>query len=171
MKAVFFDRDNTLTHDEGYCHLVADFKWLEGAPEALKRLKDHNILVFIVTNQGGIGRQFFTQDDMELFHSHLKEQAILAGGEITDIAFCPHHPKAVSPDMRACECRKPQAGMFYALADKWDIDLENSVMIGDRQSDVSAGKAAGMASYLSDPASCLDRLVSHVITTHFSDSH
>ena len=170
MRAVFFDRDNTLTKDEGYCHKIADFAWIDGAKEALARLAKANIPVFIVTNQGGIGKGLFTTQQMHDFNNHLHAQATLAGGTIHDIAFCPHHPDAVAETDRLCSCRKPQAGMILALAQKWDISLGDSVMIGDRDSDVLAGQAAGCHSYLFDPKTNLDTLVKTILATHFNHS-
>jgi D-glycero-D-manno-heptose 1,7-bisphosphate phosphatase len=169
MRAVFFDRDNTLTKDEGYCHKIADFAWIDGAEQALARLAEAGIPVFIVTNQGGIARGIFTTQQMHDFNNHLMAQAVLAGGKIHDIAYCPHHPQAQRSEDRSCSCRKPQAGMIQGLAQKWDITLANSVMIGDRDSDVLAGEAAGCHSYLFDPKTNLDALVKTILSTHFSD--
>ena len=170
MRAVFFDRDNTLTKDDGYCHKIADFAWIDGAPEALARLARAQVPVFIVTNQGGIGKGIFTTQQMHDFNNHLQAQAKLAGGKIHDIAFCPHHPQALNDEDRLCSCRKPQAGMIKALAQKWDIMLANSVMIGDRDSDVLAGEAAGCHSYLFDPKTNLDALVKTILETHFNSN-
>ena len=168
MRAVFFDRDNTLTSDKGYCHKISDFAWMSGADSALVRLKKAAIPVFIITNQGGIAKGIFSQQDMQAFHNHLCEQALSIGGEITDIAFCPHHPDANTPQDRHCDCRKPKAGLFYALAEKWQINLSRSVMIGDRDSDVQAGNLAGCSSYLYEPHSNLDDLVKNIIARHFT---
>ena len=165
-KAVFFDRDNTLTKDAGYCYKIADFAWMPEADKALKRLADAAIPVFIVTNQGGIAKQLFSLADMHAFHAHLSEMAQQAGGHITGIAFCPHHPDAIAPDQRHCDCRKPHPKLFHDLAKQHDIDLSASIMIGDKHSDIEAGKAAGCHSYLYDRTSSLDRLVKQVMLTH-----
>lgn len=167
--AVFLDRDNTITVDKGYCHKVAEFQWISGADKALRLLHDADIAVFIVTNQGGIGRGIFSLDDMQSFHNHLHHMTQKAGGKITDIAYCPHHPKALDPAMRHCECRKPSPNMLLYLAEKWQIDLTKSVMIGDRLSDSQAGDAAGCTSYLYDGTLRFDSLVKEIIKTHFSD--
>ena len=167
--AVFLDRDQTLTIDHGYTHLVDDFAWMPGAPDALRLFHRHSIACFIVTNQGGIGREFFTVSQMQAFNDHLVSQAGLAGGQITDIAHCPHHPDAPTAAMRTpCTCRKPEPGMLLALAAKWHIDLAASVMIGDRDSDVAAGHAAGCHAYLFD-GSDLASLARQVIDGHFSN--
>ena len=166
--AVFLDRDQTLTIDHGYTHLVDDFAWMPGAPDALRLFHRHGIACFIVTNQGGIGRDIFTTAQMQAFNDHLVAQAGLAGGHIQDIAHCPHHPEAVSPAMRPpCGCRKPAPGLLLELAAKWNIDLTASVMIGDRDSDVAAGRAAGCHAYLFD-GSDLAKLARQVIDRHFT---
>ena len=150
--ALFLDRDDTVIVDTGYMYELSDFKWISGAAEALKFAKAHQIQVFIVTNQGGIGKGIFSESQMHDFHKHLLYEAEQAGGHITDIAFCPHHPQAIIPELKTpCTCRKPKPGMLHILADKWQIDISASVMIGDRQSDIDAGEAAGCHSVLFDP--------------------
>ena len=142
--AVFFDRDDTLVKDTGYMYKIADFQWMEGAVSALLRLHAENIPIFIATNQGGIGKGLFTIAQMHAFHNHLQGQAQSKGIQITDIAFCPHHPEAVTAELaQPCKCRKPEPGMLETLAQKWQIDLGASVMIGDKLSDVQAGERAG----------------------------
>lgn len=89
------------------------------------------------------------------------------GGEIQDIAFCPHHPLAVTKALKTpCRCRKPEPGLLFDLANKWQIDLSQSVMIGDRSTDVEAGQRAGCHSYLFDGVN-LNRLAEKVISKHF----
>jgi D-glycero-D-manno-heptose 1,7-bisphosphate phosphatase len=165
--AIFLDRDNTLTIDEGYSFKIEKFEWVNGAPLALNAFHKAGIPVFIVTNQGGIGRGIFTVDDMHLFHQHLHKMARSVGGEIKDIAYCPHHPLAVTKALKTpCRCRKPEPGLLFDLANKWQIDLSQSVMIGDRSSDVEAGQRAGCHSYLFDGVD-LNRLAEKVISKHF----
>jgi len=167
--AVFLDRDETLNQDSGYIVNIDDFAWMPGAAAALKRFHEAGLPVFVVTNQGGIGRGFFTEADMHRFNAHLLAAAKAAGGPITDIAFCPHHPLAPDPAMAGpCRCRKPEPGLLFGLAEKWQIDLSRSVMIGDRDSDVEAGRRAGMPSYLFDKID-LDRLAGQIIDRHFAD--
>ena len=165
--AIFLDRDNTLTVDEGYNFEIAKFQWVRGAAAALKAFHDAGIPVFIVTNQGGIGRGFFSIEDMQNFHQHLLMMTQSIGGKIADIAYCPHHPLAVTEALKTpCRCRKPEPGLLFDLAEKWQLDLRRSVMVGDRSSDVEAGQRAGCHSYLFD-AGDLYALAQHIITTHF----
>lgn len=165
--AIFFDRDNTLTIDKGYCHKIEDFSWMPEVEAALQQLHQAEIPIFIVTNQGGIAQQIFSHNDMTAFHHHLCKQAIAAGSYITDIAYCPHHPKATDPAARTCECRKPAPTMLQQLATKWDISLAHSVMIGDRSSDILAGQYAGCHSYLYEPHSDMTRFLAPIIAAHF----
>ena len=168
--AIFLDRDNTLTFDEGYCHKVEDFAWMPGAAEALRLFHKASLPVFIVTNQSGIARGIFTAQDMQAFNDHLCAQAKQAGGLITDIAFCPHHPKADDEEMRICTCRKPDTGLFTYLAAKWQIDLSRSVMIGDRDTDVMAGEKVGCHAYLYDKTTSLADIAKQILDQHFTDS-
>ena len=166
--AIFLDRDNTLIHDDGYIFEIEKFVWINGATAALKRFHEANIPVFIVTNQGGIGRGIFREDQMHNFNNHMIAAASKAGGCITDIAFCPHHPLSPNPGMAIdCKCRKPKPGLLLNLARKWKIDLSASVMIGDRDSDVEAGRRAGAHGYLFTQNN-LDDLARQVISIHFS---
>lgn len=167
--AVFLDRDNTLNVDHGYTWRVEDFAWMPGAPEALASWHRAGIACFIVTNQGGIGKGLYSADQMQAFNAHLCAEAARAGGHITDIAFCPHHPDAITDALRTpSPCRKPEPGMILDLAERWNIDLAASVMIGDRDSDIAAGRAAGCHAYLFD-GSDLAALADDVMARHFAD--
>lgn len=165
--AIFFDRDGTLTRDKGYTYRIGDFEWVTGAPAALRRFHDAGLDIFMVTNQGGIGLGIFTEQDLHRFHEHLCGEAIRAGSIIKDIAFCIHHPNARLPRLRTpCRCRKPEPGMLLDLASKWHVDLQRSVMIGDRQTDVEAGRSAGCHSYLFRSGD-LDKLAREILKRHF----
>ncbi len=165
--AIFLDRDDTLNVDVEYTYKLADFRWVPGAPEALRLFTDAGLDMFIVTNQGGIGQGLFTENDMHRFNDHLIAEAAKQGGHIKDVAFCPHHPEAViSTLLTPCPYRKPGHLMIMDLAKKWSLDLANSVMIGDRDSDVAAGRAAGCHAYLFD-GSDLHGLARHVLDKHF----
>ena len=116
--AVFLDRDDTLIHDTGYMYKPEEFAWRDGAPDSLRLFKRLGLPVFIITNQGGIGRGFFTEAQMHLFHDKLHTKTRQIGGQIADIAFCPHHPLAVTDELRTpCGCRKPAPGMIFSLAE------------------------------------------------------
>jgi D-glycero-D-manno-heptose 1,7-bisphosphate phosphatase len=164
---IFLDRDNTLVVDHGYTHRVADFVWMAGAAHALRRFHAAGLPIFVVTNQGGIALGLFNEEDLHLYHSHLRAEAVKIGSKITDIAFCPHHPAAIATASHgACCCRKPKPGMILQLAKTWGVALEDSVMIGDRQSDVETGARAGCHSYLFDGRN-LDLLAREIMCRHF----
>ena len=165
--AIFIDRDNTLTRDHGYTWDIADFAWIDGAVEALQLFAKAGLDIFIVTNQGGIGRGFFKLADMHAFHDHLQSELVKTRVTITDIAFCPHHPLAVIESLKTpCSCRKPEPGMILDLAEKWNIDLPRSVMIGDNETDVEAGHNAGCHAYRFENDK-LAPLARHILQQHF----
>ena len=140
MKAVFLDRDGVINEDYGYVYKKEDFKFREGIFEVLKSFQDKGYKLFIVTNQSGIARGFYSEDEFHNLMEWVKKEFAKKGIKITDYRFCPHHPDITGE----CECRKPKAGMILDLAKKYNIDLENSIMIGDKDSDIKAGKNAGV---------------------------
>lgn len=141
--AIFLDRDGTLNWDPGYVHKVEDFRLLPGVIEGLKLLSEKYLFI-IITNQSGIGRGYYTEDDMHAFNAVLIEELEKYEIEIKKIYFCPHHPDEI------CECRKPNPTNILRAAEEYNIDLEKSWMIGDHPSDVQCGLNAGCrAIYLS----------------------
>lgn len=135
-KAVFFDRDNTLIIDKNYMHKVEDLKFFPDTFSALKIIQDKDFKLFIVTNQSGIGRGFFTEKDMHIFHQELLSQFSQNHINIEEIVFCPHSPED------HCDCRKPSPKLINQLIDKYEIDSSISYMIGDKLIDAEAGKNA-----------------------------
>ena len=139
-KAVFLDRDGVINIDYGYVGSIDKFKFKEGIFELLKFLQEKGFFLFVVTNQSGIARGYYTKEDfhnlMNYMINELKKKEI----EIKDYNFCPHHPDITGE----CNCRKPRPGMILDLAKKYDVDLKNSIMIGDSLSDIEAAKNAGI---------------------------
>lgn len=167
--AVFLDRDDTLNQDAGYTFAIEDFAWVRGAPEALRLFTEAGLPLLVVTNQGGIARGLFTEADMHRFNSHMAAEAEKLGTPFLDIAFCPHHPDGVIAGLSGpCACRKPAPGMLLELAKRWQIDLSRSVMIGDRQTDVEAGEAAGASGYLFDLEGDLAELARDILNRHYA---
>ncbi len=157
--AVFLDRDGTLNEDTGYVHRWADFHWLSGAKAAIRRLNDAGVLVFVVTNQSGVARGLFGEDAVTALHEKMREDLRTVGAGIDDFRYCPHHPDiGVAPYRRVCACRKPAPGMILDLIAQWPVDAAASVMVGDRESDAQAGRAAGIAAEVV-PGGGLERFV------------
>lgn len=140
-KAVFLDRDGVLnevlTNRVKFVNKPEQLFLLEGAAEAVAELSNEGFEIFVVTNQGGVGLGFLKERDLKKVHDRLDELVKEKGGKFREIAYCPHKPKA------GCECRKPNAGMLFNLAEKYQIDLLSSVMVGDHERDIEAGKKAG----------------------------
>lgn len=136
--AVFFDRDGVLNHDCGYPSRPEDLVWNEGAQEAVRRINDAGGYVFVVTNQSGIGRGYFDAPTVLALHRHMNDQLAMSGAHIDDFRHCPHAPG------QGCDCRKPAPGMVLALARDWPVDMEKSVLVGDKESDIGAAVAAGI---------------------------
>jgi D,D-heptose 1,7-bisphosphate phosphatase len=157
--AAFLDRDGTLNYDDGYTHKAEDFRWIEGAKEAIKKLNDSGYLVFIVTNQAGIARGYYDKEAVNRLHDWVQTELAREGAHFDDIRFCPHHPEGKLPDLsRACDCRKPSPGMLTSLIAQWNPDTSRSFMLGDSDKDVQAGAALGITSKKVEPTSLFDEV-------------
>jgi D-glycero-D-manno-heptose 1,7-bisphosphate phosphatase len=144
--AIFFDRDGVINVDHGYVYKVQDFEWINGAQQALALAASEGYLIIIVTNQSGIARGFYTVEDMNRLHDWVKSESAKFGVNIDAIYFCPYNNDGViseyihpnHPD------RKPNPGMIFNAARDYDIDLQGSLLIGDKPSDIEAAERAGV---------------------------
>jgi D-glycero-D-manno-heptose 1,7-bisphosphate phosphatase len=143
-RAVFLDRDGTIIEEVDYLRDLAHLRVLPGAGKAIKRLNDAGFMVVVVTNQSGVARGYFTEEFVHRAHELLREQLALDGARIDAFYHCPHHPKYGEE----CACRKPFTGMIDAAAKDHNIDVRNSVVVGDKWIDVELGQRAGAASIL-----------------------
>ena len=139
---VFLDRDGTLIHDPGYVHRIEDYRLLDGVVDALLLLQDADFRLAIVTNQSGIGRGLFSEQDFQRFEAHLVLDLADQGVEIEQTFHCPHTPED------DCECRKPGTLLLVRARDELDADLSESWVVGDRESDVELAQNAGCRSVL-----------------------
>lgn len=137
-KAVLVDRDDTLCPDVPYCKDPAMIHVFSDVPGSIKRLKDAGYLVLMITNQSGIGRGYFTLEQLKAVNAELLRQIEAGGGTIDDIFFCPH-----TPDDN-CECRKPKNKMGRDAIAKYDLDPAQCWMIGDHDKDIEFGRSLGM---------------------------
>jgi D-glycero-D-manno-heptose 1,7-bisphosphate phosphatase len=142
--ALFLDRDGVLIHDSGQAVGTRTLDPLPRAIEAIRLARAAGRLVFVISNQTAVARGMATEDDVRNLHADLGRRLAREGAAIEAFYFCPHHPSATLAAYRkACACRKPRPGMLLEAARQWDLDLAASVMVGDRLSDVAAGKRAG----------------------------
>lgn len=149
-KAIFLDRDGTLNEDIGYAKSIADIKLFPDAPAALKQFKELGFQLIVITNQAVISRGWVSEEQMNTIHEQMNEMIALNQGTTIDAYyFCPHHPHSTLPKYGiVCECRKPACGLILRAAREHDVDLGESWMIGDKLTDIVAGKKAGCKTIL-----------------------
>lgn len=145
-KAAFIDRDGVINEERGYVHRAEDFKLLPGVVEGLALLATAGYKLVVVTNQAGVARGYYNEAAVERLHAHMGALLGAHGVHVDAVYYCPHHPNGVvSAYRRACECRKPGGDLLRKAATDLQLDLHASVMIGDKSSDISAGKSVGVA--------------------------
>ena len=129
-RAVFLDRDGTINVDYGYVYKYEDFKFIEGAIEGLKMLQNAGYKIIVITNQSGIARGYFTEEDFQLLNQKVNAELYLHGVTVDAVYHCPHLGEG-------CFCRKPKTGLFYQAAKDFNIDFSKSYALGDRMRDLS----------------------------------
>ncbi len=150
VKAVFLDRDGTLNEEVNYLHRPEDLRMLPGTAEALRMLRGAGFRLIIVTNQAGVGRGYYTEEELMSFQRYFDRVLERDGVSIDGFYYCPHHPEhGIGAYRKVCRCRKPGTGMLeQAEKDLGGIDRARSWMIGDKESDTLAGKRFGLRAVL-----------------------
>lgn len=147
-KAVFLDRDGVINKYVGFLRDIDEFELIEGVTEAIKKINESGYLAIVVTNQPVIARGEVTYDELQEIHNKMETHLGKEGAYLDAIYYCPHHPhkgyEGEIPELKFdCECRKPKPGMLLKAAEDFNVDLSQSWMIGDSESDIAAGKGAG----------------------------
>ena len=146
-KALFLDRDGVINVEKEYLHKIDQFEFIDGIFDLCRYYSSLEFLIIVVTNQSGIARNYYSEEDFEKLTQWMIDKFLEESIVLTDVFHCPHHEK-ISGE---CSCRKPKPGMLIGAAKKYDIDLENSIMIGDKERDIEAGLNAGVhETYLFD---------------------
>ena len=147
--AIFFDRDGVLNKDFGYVYKPKDFEWIPGAIETIKYFKNRGYLIIVITNQSGIARGYYTEKEVNDLHNWINEELHQKHNvKIDAFYYCPHHPTVgISSYQTVCECRKPKPGLIIKALSDFNIDLERSYFIGDKDTDIEASTAVGIKGY------------------------
>lgn len=143
--AIFLDRDGTINVDHGYVFESDNFEFIDGVIDAMRELKEMGFALVLVTNQSGIARGLFTEDQFMHLTEWMDWSLADRDVDLDGIYFCPHHPEGIVEEFRqSCDCRKPQPGMFLTAQQDLNIDMASSYMVGDKIEDMQAALAAGV---------------------------
>jgi D,D-heptose 1,7-bisphosphate phosphatase len=146
MRMVLLDRDGVLNVDHGWTHTPEAWEWMPGAIDAVKAINDAGALAVVVTNQAGIARGLYTEAEYLAFERWIAQQLAENGAHLDAVYHCPHHPTVGDTELtRACDCRKPSPGMILAALRDFETDSARAVLVGDKESDLAAAAAAGVA--------------------------
>ncbi len=148
-KAVFLDRDGTINEDYGYLYEIEKFRFLDGVLEGLKKFQDEGYMLVIITNQSGIARGYYSENDYEKLSDWMVKELEKRDIHIKKMYYCPHHPDSkIEKYKKNCKCRKPELGLFYEAIKELDIDLNSSIAIGDRDRDVAICKETSIKGFV-----------------------
>lgn len=165
-KALFLDRDGVINVEINYLYKIEDFEFIDGIFELCKYYQNLGYMIFVVTNQSGIDRGYYSEYDFQLLTSWMIKEFENNGIEIKKVYFCPHHPDISG----TCSCRKPSSGMLLDASKEFDIDLQNSILVGDKEGDIEAAINAGVSeTYLFDEKKTIEKSKATKIISKLED--
>jgi D-glycero-D-manno-heptose 1,7-bisphosphate phosphatase len=142
--ALFLDRDGVINVDRAYVHRIEDFAWIPGVFDTVRTADEVGLAVIVVTNQAGIARGHFSEQQFQLLTEWMKAQFAAADAPLTAVYHCPYHPDGLPPYNIDSPLRKPGTGMLLQAASERGLNLSRSLLIGDQESDITAGRSAGL---------------------------
>ena len=154
--AIFLDRDGVINIDKGYVCQISDFEWIEEAKEAIKYLREKDYYIFVVTNQSGIARGYFTEKEVNILHKFINNELKKVNTYIDEFFYSPYHPINKKLYGNLSHLRKPNTGMLELASKKWNIDLSKSLLIGDSATDMECANNFEIDGYLFEGGSLLD---------------
>lgn len=147
--ALFLDRDGVINRDKGYVSRIEDFDWMPGAAACIRNFKARGWFVFVVTNQSGIARGYYTEEDMTVLHNWMLDSLVAQDAHIDRVYHCPYHDKGeIARYCKDSFDRKPKPGMLLQAMADFPVQREMSFLIGDKQTDIQAAHAAGVGAFL-----------------------
>ena len=145
-KALFLDRDGTINVNKGYVYKPEDFIFIDGIIDAISRYNQEGYLVIVISNQAGIARGYYSEEDVIALHKYVDALLLKSHARVDKWYYCPHHPE-FSQD---CNCRKPKTGMLEQAIAEFDIDVKQSLLVGDKPWDMECGEKMGIRSIYVD---------------------
>lgn len=160
--AVFLDRDGVLAEEKSYITTVENLNIFPYAAECVRKIHEKGYYAIVITNQSGVARGLFTEEELKEMNDYLMRQT-----GVDAVYYCPHHPEGkVEKFRKVCRCRKPETGMFETACREFEIDMENSYMVGDRAGDILAGQNAGIKTILVESGYGTARLEREVVADY-----
>jgi len=160
-KALFLDRDGVVNVEKNYLHKIEEFELIEGIVEVCRAYQESGYLIIIVTNQSGISRGYYSEEDFAILSQWMVKYFKTLGITITHIYHCPHHESIDG----VCDCRKPEPGMFISAQKEYDLDMAHSVMIGDNERDIEAAQRAGVGMNILFSSDVIESKANRVISS------
>lgn len=156
-RALFLDRDGVINIEKNYVHKIADFDFQPGIFEALRYYQSKSYLLFVITNQAGIAKGYYTENDFHILNNWMLHEFQEQNINITKVYFCPYHREGKEPYNCDSFDRKPNPGMIFKARDEFNINLDQSILIGDQESDIMAGINGGVKNNILYVSERLDR--------------